>query len=57
VYESLDRNISREFSQVFMVSHFESMYGRFANADVSILGTIGVDINTIDTYNEVMKIT
>jgi len=55
-YQELERNISGNFSQVYMVSHFESMYGRFGNADVSILGTAGVDMDTIDKYNEVMDI-
>lgn len=55
-YQELERSISENFSQVYMVSHFESMYGRFGNADVSILGTAGVDMDTIDKYNEVMDI-
>ena len=54
-YEALDRYLADDFSQVYMVSHFESMYGRFSNADVSVLGTTGVDLNTVKTYNEVMK--
>jgi hypothetical protein len=56
VYEALERTISQDFSQVFMVSHFESMYGRFGLADISILGTTGVDTNTIESYNDVMLI-
>ena len=55
-YEALERTISEDFSQIYMVSHFESMYGRFGNADVSVLGTTGVDLNTVTSYNEVMKL-
>ena len=53
-YEALDRSIAHDFSQVYMVSHFESMYGRFGTADISVLGTNGVDLNTVSSYNEVM---
>jgi len=55
-YEALDRSIANDFSQVFMVSHFESMYGRFGNADISILGTTGVDMASITKYNDIMFI-
>ena len=55
-YEALQNTIINDFSQVFIVSHFESMYGRFGNADVSILGTVGVDTDTIKKYNEVVHI-
>jgi len=55
-YDSLERYILPEVSQVFMVSHFESMYGRFGIADISILSEEGVDTNTINTYNEVMQL-
>jgi len=56
MYEALERYISNDFSQVYIVSHFESMYGRFGNADISVLGTTGVELNTVSEYNEVMKL-
>jgi len=55
-YNALDRDILLSVSQIYIVSHFESMYGRFGNADISILGEVGVDTNTITSYNEIMKI-
>ena len=30
----IDRIFSTNFNQLFLVSHFESMYGRFVNADI-----------------------
>lgn len=55
-YEIVDRILMDKFNQVFIVSHFESMYGRFKNADVNILGTNN-DVNTdIIRYNQNLKI-
>ena len=33
-YNIIDRIFSTNFDQIFLVSHFESMYGRFVNADI-----------------------
>ena len=33
-YNIIDRIFSSNFNQIFLVSHFESMYGRFVNADL-----------------------
>lgn len=33
-YNIIDRVFSSNFNQIFLVSHFESMYGRFVNADL-----------------------
>lgn len=36
-YNIIDRIFSTNFNQIFLVSHFESMYGRFINADMVTL--------------------
>lgn len=56
-YNVLEHVISPEFGQIFMVSHFESMYGRFTSADVTVLGSIGVDTNTMSKHNNAILIT
>lgn len=33
-YNIIDRIFTTNFEQIFLVSHFESMYGRFVNADI-----------------------
>ena len=43
------------FSQVFIVSHFESMYARFVNTDVVVLDKSNLTFDIID-YNSVIKI-
>jgi len=55
-YDTLDRTLSGMFSQIYIVSHYESMYGRFSNADVSIMDTAGVDMSTVSNYNKVMLV-
>ena len=53
-YDFVD-NISKVLvNQVFMVSHFESMYARFKNTDVIVLDNEG--INYTGTYNKVVVI-
>ena len=36
-YEVVERVLLNRYDQVFMVSHFKSMYGRFSSADVSTI--------------------
>jgi len=55
-YNVVDKIMSSNFNQIFMVSHFEGSYGRFSNADVNILNTNGVDMNNINKYNVNMKL-
>jgi len=43
------------FSQVFIVSHFESMYARFVNTDVVVLDKSNLTFD-INNYNSVVKI-
>ena len=51
----LIEELSRDyFSQIYLVSHFESMYGRFINADVIILDDRNIEYN--GKYNEVVEI-
>ena len=53
-YKMVNDTFIGMFSQIFIVSHFESMYGSFSNADVSILSSSGVDVSDIQTVNKVM---
>jgi len=55
-YNVIDRLAQSDFEQIFIVSHFESMYGRFTNADISILSTDNLIIDNKLEYNKVMKI-
>lgn len=55
-YNTIEQIMADNFVQIFIVSHFESMYGRFSNADISILDTNNIDIGGINLYNTVLKI-
>jgi hypothetical protein len=54
-YDIIESLFSSHFKQIFMVSHFESIYGRFTNSDVSILGDTDM-YNDINNINEVIRI-
>ena len=53
-YDYIINLSNKSFSQIFMISHFESMYGRFNNTDIVILNKDNLEYN--GTYNEVIKI-
>lgn len=55
-YNTVDKILMSNFTQVFMVSHFESMYGRFVNSDVCVLNSDGVDLNNIDSFNKTLDL-
>ena len=46
-----------DFSQIFMVSHFEGQYNRKKDSDVVILSDDNILLNDIAEYNKVVKIT
>jgi len=54
VYDFIDELSKGYYEQVFMISHFESMYNRFSNADVIVLDN--ETVNYTGNYNEVVKI-
>lgn len=37
-YDVIENIFTQNFKQIFIVSHFESMYGRFVNSEITILG-------------------
>jgi hypothetical protein len=48
-YNIIGDKLVNNFNQIFIVSHFESMYGRFSNSDISILDSSNL---TVDTYKD-----
>lgn len=55
-YNVINTVITQNFDQVFMVSHFESMYGRFVNADITVLSSDNINIDPGTIYNKVMRL-
>jgi energy-coupling factor transporter ATP-binding protein EcfA2 len=54
VYEFIDELSKGYFNQIFMISHFEDMFGRFKNTDVIVLDNEG--INYTGSYNKIIRI-
>jgi len=52
-FDFIDRLTNEYFSQVFLISHFESLYSRFTNADVIILDKENINFN--GEFNTVIK--
>lgn len=36
-YNIIDKTLSMDFEQIFIISHYESSYGRFINSDITVL--------------------
>lgn len=51
VYNVLDNILSMNFNQLFITAHFKSMYGRFTNADMTILDARNIELSKGTTYN------
>lgn len=51
VYHVLDNILSMNFNQLFITAHFKSMYGRFTNADMTILDARNIELSKGTTYN------
>ena len=56
-YTAIDSILGPNFSQVFLISHFESMFGRFSNADISILSKENLLVDDGLIYNQHLKLT
>lgn len=53
-YDYIESLSKTYFSQIYIVSHFETMYNRFIDVDVNILNNEGLGYT--QKYNEVLKI-
>lgn len=55
-FNAINNNLANIFKQIFIISHFESMYGAYANSDISIISTNNINIDKDLEYNKVLKI-
>lgn len=55
-YNVIDNIFTNTFDQIFIVSHFESMYGRFNNCDINIIKDHNGMYNNIVKYNDTLTI-
>ena len=54
MYDFIDELSKGYFNQIFMISHFEDMFGRFKNTDVVVLDNEG--INYTGSFNKIIRI-
>ena len=52
MFDTIDNIFSSNFVQIFIVSHFESMYGRFYNSDIIVLDTRNLILSSNLKYNK-----
>jgi len=55
-YNVIDKIISSDYKQIFIVSHYESLYGALRNVDINVLNDSNIELDTTTSYNEVLKI-
>lgn len=56
-YSVIDKIIRSEYKQIFIVSHYDSIYGAFKNIDFNVLDSNNIDLDPSLEINQVMKIT
>jgi len=55
-YGVIDKIMSSDYDQVFMVSHYETLYGSMRNVNINVLDNNNIDMEDTISYNEVFKI-
>lgn len=55
-YNVIDKVLSSDFDQLFLVCHYESLYGSFNDTDIVVIDSNNIGLDSVKTYNEVLKI-
>ena len=55
-YNSISHITDSGENQVFVISHFESMYGRFTNVDKIVIDSRNLDFSDLEEYNKILKV-
>lgn len=55
-YNVIDKLLVLEYSQLFIVCHYENLYASFKNADFNVLSTNNIELESISTFNNTLKI-
>lgn len=54
-YRVIDKIISSDFKQIFMICHYESLYGSLQNADFNVLNNDNIELDTSIEINKHLK--
>lgn len=55
-YAVIDKILSSDYGQIFIVCHFSQIYGAFKNIDFNVLDANNIDMPTNNEINEVLKL-
>ena len=55
-YDAIDKILSSEYGQIFMVCHYETLYSTIRNIDVNILDPNNIETNYINDKDNRFKI-
>lgn len=55
-YRVIDNLIAREYPQIFLVCHYESLYGSLSNCDFNVLNPTNIVIDKLENINNNLKI-
>lgn len=55
-YFVIDKLLSSEFSQMFIITHYNELYGSIKNADFNVIDENNIDLSGVDNYNQHLNI-
>lgn len=55
-FTTIDKILSSDYPQVFLVSHFENSYGSLSNCEFNIINSNNIELDNLNEYNKNMKI-
>lgn len=56
-YRVIEKLLASEFSQMFIITHYNELYGSIHNADFNVLDENNIDLSGIPSYNQHVHIT
>lgn len=55
-YNVIDKILTSDYKQVFLICHYESLYGSLQNVDFNILDSNNIELDNISEFNKHLKI-
>ena len=55
-YNIIDKVLKIDYPQIFVVCHYESLYGSLNNCDFNVLNNTNIELGSVKNYNEHMVI-
>lgn len=55
-YNIIDKVLKIDYPQIFVVCHYESLYGSLSNCDFNVINNTNIELGSVKNYNEHMVI-